>query len=205
MPKVEIKGSSGQKVELGKAFATPVNPSLLHQVVQFYTRRQRSGTASTKTRKEARGGGRKPWRQKGTGRARAGSIRSPLWRGGGVVFGPKPRDYSFSLPKKMKRIALKGVLSNKLKDGEIVVAKKFSFSKPETKKAKEFLEKLKLTGKTTVILPKDEENGKKSFRNIPGVKALYPSEINAYDVLNSKQLLFSQDSLEELKKNLEEK
>jgi len=195
------KGAKVDQLKLGSEFKSKVSRPLLHQAARTFLSQIRQGTASTKTRKEVRGGGTKPWRQKGTGRARAGSIRSPLWRGGGVTFGPKPRDYTLSLPKKAKKAALKAALSSKAEEKRVLVIDKLEFKKPQTKKANEMLQKLEIN-KATVILTQKEANAQKSLRNISNVRALYVNEINPYYVMDCDTLVFTRQSLDELKEAL---
>lgn len=200
IPVVDVYSLSGKKIEKFKLnpniFNAEINKPLLHQAVVMYLANRRQGTASTKTRAEVRGGGRKPWRQKGTGRARAGSIRSPLWRGGGIVFGPHPRDYSFSMPKKMKRAALLSSLSAKTKDNGIVVLEKDpEFSQPKTKEMAKILTVLKVHGKRNLYVHiKTEGNLFRSCRNIKGLTLRLCNDFNTYDVLSNTNLLFSRET-----------
>lgn len=207
MTKLAVHDSNGKKVgevKLSeKVFAAEANSSVLHNTIRAYRASLRSGTASTKTRSEARGGGAKPWRQKGTGRARAGSIRSPLWRGGGTTFGPKPKDHSITVPKKVRRLALKSALSTKLKDSELVIVDKINFKEPKTKQAQKMLEKLKVKKKTTIVLGKNDEIVEKSLRNIPFAQIAYAKDINAYHVLDNDILVMTRDALDYLTEALE--
>ena len=166
-----------------KVFDGKVNFPLLHQVVRMHQANARQGTHATKTRGEVRGGGKKPWRQKGTGRARAGSIRSPLWRHGGTTFGPHPRDYSFTIPKQMKQVALRSGLNAKVKDGEVVLVEKLEIPEPKTKIFVAFLSALKIQGKVLVVVEKMTSTLKLSHRNVPGVVLKSSPQINAYDLL----------------------
>ncbi|MBU3911419.1 MAG: 50S ribosomal protein L4 [Candidatus Omnitrophica bacterium] len=206
MPIVDVYSLSGKKVEKFKLdpdiFNVAINKALLHQAVVMYLANRRQGNASTKTRADVRGGGKKPWRQKGTGRARAGSIRSPLWRGGGVVFGPHPRDYSFSMPKKMKRLALLSSLSAKTKDNEVVVLEKDpEFSKPKTKEMVKVLTALKADGKRNLYLyGKKDDNLFLSSRNIKGLTVRLCDDFNTYDVLSNTKILFSKETYDTLTK-----
>ncbi len=159
---------------------------------------KRVGTASVKTRAEVSGGGRKPFRQKGTGRARAGSIRSPLWRGGGIVFGPQPRDYSYRLPRKVRRLALKSALSSKFKNDSIIVVDALNFEAPKTKLMVETLQNLKAGRKALVVTADGDQNVSKSARNIPGVKPLRADFVNVYDLLNYDTLLITKDAVARL-------
>lgn len=195
---VNISGNKISTVTLNKkVFFSESDVNILHKVVKTYLASRRLGTASTKTRDEVRGGGRKPWRQKGTGRARAGSIRSPIWRGGGVTFGPKPRDYSMRLPKKIRYEARKLALYIKAKDKKILVAEDFNFKEPSTKNATNFLKSLGDEKKNLVILEKDKEIVEKSFRNIPTVNVVGVDRLSVYNILNAERLIFTKKSLEE--------
>jgi large subunit ribosomal protein L4 len=206
MLKMQVLSQSGKKIsELNipkEIFAYPVKEHLLYEAVINYRANQRRGTASTKTRAEVRGGGRKPWRQKGTGRARAGSIRSPLWKKGGVTFGPKPRDYSYSLPKKAKRNALKSALSMKFAEKQILVLKALDFEEPKTKVGAKLLEGLKLDS-ALIVDYHQNKNLFLSLRNIPKVKATDFNHVSVYDVLNYKWLVFSQKAFESLMEKLQ--
>ena len=174
---------------------------MIYEAVVNYRANQRRGTASTKTRAEVRGGGKKPWRQKGTGRARAGSSRSPLWRSGGATFGPKPRDYSYKMPRKARRNALKSALAMKFAEKEIVVLDTLKFKEPKTKEGASFLKKLKLDS-VLVVDERDNKNVFLSLRNIPKVKAVDFNQINIYDVMNHKSLVFTQKAFESLMERL---
>ena len=176
-------------------FGVTPNVPLMHQVVNAQLAAARSGTQSTRTRAETRGGGAKPWRQKGTGRARQGSIRAPQWRGGGVALGPKPRSYRQRTPKKMIRGALASALSDRAADGRVVVVSSWGFTAPSTKAAKAALSALGVSGPTLVVLPPGEEIVRKSFRNLPEVTTLPVGELNAFDVLCSDWIVFSRDTL----------
>lgn len=199
--KADVVNISGDKISTvtlnKKVFFSESDVNILHRVVKTYLASRRLGTASTKTRDEVRGGGRKPWRQKGTGRARAGSIRSPIWRGGGVTFGPKPRDYSMRLPKKIRYEARKLALYMKAKDKKILVAEDFNFKEPSTKNATKFLKSLGDENKNLVILEKDKEIVEKSFRNIPTVNVVGVDRLSVYNILNAERLIFTKKSLEE--------
>jgi large subunit ribosomal protein L4 len=205
MLKMQVLSQSGKKIsELNipkEIFAYPVKEHLLYEAVINYRANQRRGTASTKTRAEVRGGGRKPWRQKGTGRARAGSIRSPLWKKGGVTFGPKPRDYSYSLPKKAKRNALKSALSMKFTEKQILILKALDFEEPKTKVGAKLLEGLKLDS-ALIVDYHQNKNLFLSLRNIPKVKVVDFNHVTVYDVLNYKWLVFSQKAFESLMEKL---
>jgi len=188
MPKValyDINGSQVGDVELNDGiFGIEVNNHAMYEAVKNYLANQRQGTQSAKTRGEVRGGGRKPWRQKGTGRARQGSIRSPQWKGGGVVFAPKPRDYSYKIPKKVKRLALKSALTSKVNDNEIIVVDNLNISEAKTKEMVKVLGNLNAAKKTLIVIPERDEKVVRAAKNIEGVKTSYVNTINVYDLLN---------------------
>ena len=167
----------------------------MHQVVTAQLAAKRAGTQSTKTRAEVSGGGAKPWKQKGTGRARAGSSRSPIWRGGGVALGPKPRRYDQKTPKKMKRLALASALSDRAADGKVLVVDDWAFDAPKTKDALAALSALGAEGRVLVVLRPDDTNAWLSFRNLPEVHVLAAGELNTYDVLVSDFVVFSKETL----------
>jgi large subunit ribosomal protein L4 len=180
-------------------FGISAKTGVIHNSVINFLANQRQGTHSTKTRGNVRGGGRKPWRQKGTGRARAGTIRSPLWRGGGIIFGPQPRDYSYSLPKKAKKLALKAVLSGKLSDEEITIIDEFNLDKPRTKDMVSILKTLGLEGKSTlIVMPEKAETVMLSARNIPGVTVRRVTDLNPYEVAKFSRLLITKQAVEKL-------
>lgn len=190
------KGSSSGTVEVdGALFGVEPNGPVMHQVVTAQLAARRAGTQSTKTRAEVAGGGAKPWRQKGTGRARQGSIRSPQWRGGGVALGPKPRSYKQRTPKKMIKLALASALSDRAASGRLKVLDSWGIEAPSTRSARELLEKLELEGNVLVVLTRDDEATWKSLRNLTNVHTLATSELNAYDVLVSDWVVFTKDSL----------
>lgn len=197
--KLPVSDKTGKKideVELRPEISeVKINESVVHQVVRAQSAAARAGTASTKTRSEVRGGGRKPWRQKGTGRARAGSIRSPIWTGGGTTFGPTPRDYSFAVPKKVKKLALRSILAMKAKDEKLVVVDNFDLAEPKTKAAGETLKNLGATKKTTLVVSREEGVVVKSARNIEGVRVIYAHNINAFDLLNNDKLVMTRGAL----------
>lgn len=197
---VQVVNPAGERsgdVTLDDAiFGAKVNVALMHQVVIAQLAAARAGTHSTKTRGEVRGGGAKPWRQKGTGRARHGSIREPQWKGGGAAFGPKPRDYSMSVPKKMKAAALRSALSDRAGEGRIVVADGFALDKPKTKDAVAALKAWGVEGKALVVLTTGDENIAYSFRNLPQVHVLAEGQLNVYDILNADHLIFSKAALD---------
>ena len=193
----DMKGASAGKAKVADAvFAVEPNTFAVHQVVRSQLAGLRAGTHETKTRGNVSGGGRKPWRQKGTGRARQGSTRSPQWRGGGTVFGPHPRSYGFKVPNKVVKLAMRSALSAKLTEGALVVVDKFDFEKPSTKSAVAMLAALGLTGKrVTIVVPNDADNAVLSFRNVARVRVILASEANTYDLVDNAALLFSTESL----------
>ncbi len=199
LPVYNIKGEETEKIELNSSvFECEANEVAVHQTVRAFLASIRAGTADTKTRKEVRGGGRKPWKQKGTGRARAGSIRSPIWKGGGVVFGPTPRDYSFSVPKKVKKLALKSALSAKAKNSELVIVDGFNLDEMKTKKANEVLKNIGADKKTTVVISPKEEQAERAIRNLPNVNLIYTPELNPYFVLDNEVLVLTREALNEI-------
>jgi large subunit ribosomal protein L4 len=174
--------------------------ALLHEAVVNFLANQRQGTHATKTRGLVSGGGKKPWRQKHTGRARAGSIRSPLWRGGGVVFGPQPRDYYYSMPKKARRLALYAALSRKIADDEVIVLDKLEIQEPKTKKMVEILNNLGVAGESLLVVVNGvDRNVILSSRNIPAVRVMTAEDLHAYDVLSASRVLMTKAALEVLK------
>jgi large subunit ribosomal protein L4 len=183
-------------VELDPAiFGIQPNVPVMHQVVTAQLAAARSGTQSTKTRAEVRGGGKKPWRQKGTGRARQGSTRAPHWAGGGVALGPKPRSYEQKTPKKMIQLALRSALSDRAAEGKVAVVDSWAFQSPKTKAAKAALADLGLTGKVLVVLDRDDDVAYRSFRNLTDVQVMATSELNAYDILCNDWIVFTQANL----------
>jgi large subunit ribosomal protein L4 len=177
-------------------FAAPIKEHVVHQVVCSQLASRRRGTSSTKGRSEVRGGGKKPWRQKGTGNARVGTIRSPLWRGGGVVFGPQPRDYSFSVPKKMRKVAMRSVLTSKVQESKFVVIDRFEFDKPSTKRMVSILKNL-IGGSSNVTIALGDwtEAAWKSGRNIPGVRVVHAENLNVYVTLQHEYLIVDKAGL----------
>jgi large subunit ribosomal protein L4 len=202
MPNVALYNISGKQVgeiELNEnIFGANVNIEAMHQVVKMYLANQRQGTQSTLTRAEVRGGGIKPWRQKGTGRARHGSIRSPQWRHGGIVFAPKPRSYRYSVPKKIKRIAMKSALSSKFNDNNIVVLEELNFDAPKTKQVVSLLQNLKVDSKTLIVVADNNENIVKSARNIQGVKTAFVNTLNVYDILKYDKFIITRDAVKKV-------
>jgi large subunit ribosomal protein L4 len=192
----QASGKASGNVDLDDSlFSVEPNGPVMHQVVTAQLAARRAGTQSTKTRAEVRGGGAKPWRQKGTGRSRQGSIRSPQWRGGGVALGPKPRSYRQRTPKKMIRLALASALSDRLADDKVKVLDDWGIDAPSTRAAKDVLRKLDLDGRVLVVLTRDDEAVWKSLRNLPEVHVLTTGELNAYDVLVSDWVVFTEASL----------
>jgi len=201
MPIVAVYDITGKKtgeMELNDdVFNVDVNEAVLHQAVVMQLASQRLGTASTKTRGFVRGGGKKPWKQKGTGRARAGSIRSPLWVGGGTVFGPHPRSYAFRMPRKQRRLAIKSALTAKLQEGELVVLDSINFDAPKTKSVLKLMSDFNVADKKVLIVTGEQiENVEKSARNIPGVKAIpASSSLNVYDLLYHAKVFVTKDAI----------
>lgn len=199
MPKVALynqDGSTVGEVELAETvFGIEPNEHVLHDAVVMQQASMRSGTHAVKNRSAVRGGGRKPWRQKGTGRARHGSIRSPQWVGGGVVFGPTPRSYAYNLPKKVRRLAIKSALSSKVKEENIKVLESLTLSKPKTKDMVAILNNLKVDSKALVVTESYDDNIALSLRNIPGVKLVTATGINVLDVLHHEHLIMTKDAV----------
>lgn len=196
---VDVLSTTGKKsgsVELDETyFGIEPNVAVMAQVVTAQLAARRAGTQSTKTRSEARGGGAKPWAQKGTGRARAGSSRSPIWRGGGVALGPKPRKYTQKTPKKMVRLALRSALSDRAAEGKVLVVDSWGWDAPKTKDAKGALAALGTEGRVLVVLTDGDGVAARSFRNLPEVQVINSRELNAYDVLVNDYVVFTQDNL----------
>ena len=189
-------GAETGKIELdASTFGIEPNKAVMHQVVTAQLAARRSGTQSTKTRAEVRGGGAKPWRQKGTGRARHGSIRSPQWRGGGVALGPKPRDYSQRTPKKMVRLAVRSALSDRASSGRVVVVGDWGFEAPKTREAVTALDALSTEGRVLIVAERTDVNTWRSFANLGRVHVVSPGELNAYDVLVSDWVIFTKRTL----------
>ncbi len=179
-----------------------VKPGLIHEAVQMQLANRRQGTASTKTRGEVRGGGKKPWKQKGTGRARVGSSRSPLWKGGGTVFGPRPRKYTKGFPKQKGQLALAGAVSAKLKDGEVKVLEAFSLSQPKTREIANTMSRLDLNGRVLLVLAQPDESIRRATRNHPLVTLVDLDGLNVYDLLLHQHLLITKQDLETLQVRL---
>jgi large subunit ribosomal protein L4 len=199
MPKVTVFNVDGKEVgQLDLAdgiFGLEPNVHVLHSAVLLQQASLRSGTHDTKGRSEVRGGGRKPWKQKGTGRARQGSIRSPQWKGGGIVFGPTPRSYGFKLPRKVRRLAIKSALSSKVQDNQLIVLDALSLSQPKTKDIAKILNNLKVSRKALVVTADFDNNVALSARNIPGVKFVSAEGISVLDVMKHDQLIITKDAV----------
>lgn len=204
VPVYDMEGKSIEKIELdAQLFDGFIRKKTLYQAIVGYRASMRSGTAQTKTRKDVSGGGKKPWKQKGTGRARHGSIRSPLWRHGGVVFGPHPRDFGYAVPQKIKKEALRSSLNAKINKGDFILVEKVHIMHPKTKDFIKFLEALKV-GKEKVLCVIDNinENIKRSSANIAYLNLIDSGSLNAFDVVNSRKILITRDSLKNLTKRL---
>ena len=199
MPTVAVYDIANNQVgdiELNEnIFGVEMNAGLVHQAVVMQLAAQRHGNHATKTRGFVRGGGRKPWKQKGTGRARSGSTRSPIWVGGGTVFGPSPRSYAFSMPRKQRRLAIMCALSDKVANGEFVVLDSINFEAPKTKEAVKMLQNFGVDKKALIITADYAENVEKSSRNIPGVKAINTTGLNVFDILNANKLFITKDAI----------
>ena len=202
MPKVDVYDLNGKKVsdiELAEnVFGIEPNEAIVHSVLKNYLANQRQGTQSTKTRSEVSGGGRKPWRQKGTGRARQGSTRAPQWIKGGIALGPKPRSYRYTVNKKERRLALKSILSSKVLEKELTVLDKIELKEIKTKSMVKALSALKLEGKTLIVLPENNTNVVMSARNIEGVKTISANNINVFDLLKYNNLVLPVDTVKKL-------
>jgi large subunit ribosomal protein L4 len=200
MPTAEVRSASGQVLGERKLpaglFEAPVNVPVMHQVVVAGMAAVRAGTHSTKTRAEVSGGGKKPWRQKGTGRARHGSIRSPIWVGGGVSHGPKPRSYEMRVNRKMKKAALRAALTDALLSGKLAIVHGLAFDGPRTKDAVGILQSLGLDGLVLVVLAGPDEAIEKSFGNLPQVKVDYPGNLSTYDLLYADHVMFTSEALD---------
>ena len=202
MPKIDVYNMEGKKVsdvELNdNVFGIEPNEAIVHSVLVNYLANQRQGTQSTKTRSEVSGGGRKPWRQKGTGRARQGSIRAPQWIKGGIALGPKPRSYKYTVNKKERRLAIKSVLSSKVLEKELTVVDKLEVKEIKTKTIVKALADMKVEGKTLIILPENNKNVLMSSRNIEGVKTIVANNINIFDLLKYTNLILPVDTVKKL-------
>ena len=196
-------GTQNGTVELNAdIFGIEPNNDVVFEAVVMQRASMRQGTHAVKNRSAVRGGGKKPWRQKGTGRARQGSIRSPQWRGGGIVFGPTPRSYAYSIPKKMRRLALKSVLSQKVLDESLVVVDEFKFETPKTKDFAQSLSKLNVEKKALLVLEEDNESAVLAARNLSNVKIVEPEGINVLDIMNSDKLVITQKALSQVEEAL---
>ena len=202
MPKIDVYDIQGKKVSTvdlkDEIFGIEPNEAVVHSVLVNFLANQRQGTQSTKTRAEVSGGGRKPWRQKGTGRARQGSIRAPQWIKGGIALGPKPRSYKYTVNKKEKRLAIKSCLSSKVLEKELTVVDSLPLKEIKTKEMIKALNNLKVEGKTLILLPEKNETVQKSARNIEGVKTTLVNTINVYDLLKYKNLVITLDTVKKL-------
>lgn len=200
MPKIDVLDINGNVVEQMEIsediFAVEINEHCVYETVKNHLANRRQGTQSAKTRAEVRGGGKKPWRQKGTGRARQGSTRSPQWIGGGVVFAPKPRDYSYKINKKVKRIALKSVLTDKVNNQKLIVLNELTMNEPKTKVFAQTMKNLKIDGKKALFVTKqNDQNVVRSGRNIYGVSVAFADVINTYDIINHEVLVMTKDAV----------
>ena len=199
---IDQKGKDAGEVTLNDdVFGIKPNESVVFDAIIRQRAGRRQGTSKVKNRSAVRGGGKKPWKQKGTGRARQGSIRSPQWRGGGVVFGPTPRSYAYSMPRKQRRLAIKSVLSQKLIDKDLVVLDQLTMSAPKTKEFKSILDGLKVEGKVLVV--SDDKNVQYSARNLPNVKVITANGLNVEDVVNYDKLVLTKEAIEKIEKNVE--
>lgn len=202
MPKIDVYSVDGKKLkELTlneKVFGVEPNENVVHSVVVNYLANQRQGTQNTKTRAEVRGGGRKPWKQKGTGRARQGSIRAPQWIKGGIALGPKPRSYSYRINKKEKDLAIKSVLSSKVAESNLVVVDKLQLKEIKTAEVAKILANLKIEGKALIIMSTVDKNVVLSSRNIAGLKTLTTDALNVYDMLNATKVVMTEDAVKKL-------
>ena len=199
MPKVNVYNILGEtvgEIDLNdEIFNVEINEHAVYEVIKNQLANKRQGTQSAKTRGEVRGGGRKPWRQKGTGRARQGSIRAPHWPGGGVVFAPKPRDYSYKVPKKVKRVAMKSALTSKVLNEEIIVLEELSLQEPKTKEMVKILENINAKKKALIVMDEKDINVVKSARNIPNVETTLVNTLNVYDILNFDSFIITKDAV----------
>lgn len=196
---MNMKGENAGEIELKpEIFDVEINEHAVYTVVKNLLANRRQGTKSAKTRAEVRGGGRKPWRQKGTGRARHGSIRSPQWKGGGVVFAPKPRDYSYTTPKKIRRLAMNSVLTSKVQEKELIVIDELKLENPKTKDMVNILKAVEAEDKALIVISRPDENIIKSARNIPTVMTTNANTLNVYDILKYDSLIITKEALDEI-------
>ena len=202
MPKVDMYNVDGKKVGdidlKEEIFGIEPNQDVVHEAIVNFLANQRQGTQSTKTRAEVRGGGRKPWKQKGTGRARQGSIRAPHWVKGGIALGPKPRSYKYTINKKVRRLALKSVFSSKVLENKLVVLDTFNFTEIKTKNMIKVLENLKVNEKVLIVIPENDLNVQKSAKNIPGTKVCLVNTINVYDMVKYSKLIVTKQAIEKI-------
>ena len=202
MPKVDVYNVDGKKLKSidlkEEVFGIKPNEAIVHSVLVNYLANQRQGTQSTKTRSEVRGGGKKPWRQKGTGRARQGSIRAPQWIKGGIALGPKPRSYKYRVNRKEKQLAIRSLLSSKVLDNALTIVDKFDFKEIKTKQVVSALNNLKVEGKTLIMIPEKDEMLQRSARNIENVRTISVSTINVFDLLKYKNLVLTVDTVKKL-------
>ncbi len=202
MPKISLYNRDGEQVDeieiQAALFEAPFKQGALHQTVVSQATRRRLGTASSKDRSEVRGGGAKPWPQKGTGRSRHGSTRSPIWVGGGVTFGPQPRDFGTKVPKKMRRAALKSALSDKVREGKLILVDDFAIDTPQTKKMAALLDKLKVSGGALIVGDQPDMNVIKAARNLPRVKTILARQLNSLDILTYNYLVMSKAALQQV-------
>lgn len=202
MPKVNVYNMQGEVVEEMELndtiFGIEINEHAVYEVVKNQLANKRQGTQSAKTRAEVRGGGRKPWRQKGTGRARQGSTRSPQWKGGGVVFAPKPRDYSYSVPKKVKRLALKSALTSKVNDNEIIIVDEFMLAAPKTKEMKQILANINSDKKALIVTDVKNMDVIRSAKNMPYVATTIVSTLNVYDILKYNSFIITKEAVKKV-------
>ena len=206
MPKVatyNITGAQTGEIELNDdVFGVEVNVPVMHQAVVRQLANQRQGTHATKTRSFVRGGGKKPWKQKGTGRARTGSIRSPLWVGGGTVFGPHPRSHALGMPRKARRLAIRSALSDKVNNGEILILDQIQFETPKTKSVVKMLSDFKVTAQKALIITEGDETVEKSARNLPGVKAIPSTGLNVFDILYHDKVFITKGAVAKIEEVL---
>ena len=199
MPKLNVYNVLGEQVreiELNESvFGVEINQHVVYEVVKNQLANKRQGTQSAKTRSEVRGGGRKPWRQKGTGRARQGSTNAPQWTGGGVVFAPKPRDYSYSVPKKVRRLAMKSVLTSKVENNEMIILDELKFEAPKTKEMIKLLNNINADKKVLIVTSEKEENVVKAANNIPNVQTTIINNLNVYDILKYNSFVITEDAV----------
>ena len=202
MPEIAVLDRNGNEVEkiqlADSVFGIEPNVSVMHDMVKCYLANQRQGTQSALTRAEVSGGGKKPWRQKGTGRARQGSTRAPQWYHGGIVFAPKPRDYSYSLNKKVRRLAMKSALSSKVRDNEMIVLDSFEMDEFKTKTVAAMLKAVGSEKKALIVLPENDKKVIASASNIPGVKTALVNTLNVYDILNADKFIVDKDALQKI-------